>query len=417
MMKRRRAFAFVEIILAVLIIGILFGLIFAFYRASIEKAKYVDAVINVANIGKAEEMYRNETGEYVAAANTQEVNERLGLNIEPRWYEYKVIGVTNDNFIVLAQRIIDDINSGEISTTIARNRSGPVSPESTPPGNEEGGESGTPPGSESPGGTPGGSGGPGGGPGSGPGTTPSSPTGGGGDQRVYNNNLDNLLSLLDQSTIGHDLYNFYFDNGITASFNIPGGTGLLGEYHPYWYDDWYSELFGYPVDFYHNENTIDLTMDFITYPPEVGAATLLHELNHAYWDRNAAVVSGDVVDYFNNTVSKLYSPPLDPIVVADLSWYGDPLNPFAIWIGPDGNSHMADTIIQEYFCNQIQVRLWDEFKTKNPTLHNYNLDTKLSLYNAGQLYTYLAQGSYSTYPIYDVATPIYDVAVPNNDNQ
>ena len=71
----RKAFTAIEILLALAVIGVLFGLIFAFYRAAIDRSKYVEAVATVNSISNAEEVNQMNNGEYVAADNTQEVNE------------------------------------------------------------------------------------------------------------------------------------------------------------------------------------------------------------------------------------------------------------------------------------------------------------------------------------------------------
>ncbi|MFA5149136.1 MAG: prepilin-type N-terminal cleavage/methylation domain-containing protein, partial [Candidatus Omnitrophota bacterium] len=221
-MAKRRAFSLIEILLAVTIIAVFFGLIFAFYKNAINKSKYVEAVATVSNIAKTEEIVKLETGEYVAAENTQEVNERLGLNIEPRWFNYKVIGVTNDNFIVLAERIRDDIESGELvgdDIVVARDNSGPIAPEtvnqSPPP--ELGGDNGdSAPPDSSPGGGPS-SGSPGGDPGGGsPGGTPgTSPTGGGSDDEARRPEQADvpsaLLDYLNQAPLAADLLGLITD--------------------------------------------------------------------------------------------------------------------------------------------------------------------------------------------------------------
>ncbi len=234
-MSRKKGVTFVEILLALTVIAVFFGLIFAFYKNAINKSKYVEAVATVSNITKAEEMYKMDTGEYVAAANTQEVNERLGMNIEPRWFNYKVVGVTNDNFIVLAERIRDDIESGNLEgddVVIAMDNSGPVSPSdinrNEPSLDDTSGEGGPPPGSNSPGGGSPGAGSPGGGapggdsgtPGSGD-SSQSNPTGGGSEKHDYEDTVDvpdDVIALLSGTVNGDYFYNLINDNDINVVY-------------------------------------------------------------------------------------------------------------------------------------------------------------------------------------------------------
>jgi len=292
----RKAFTAVEILLAVAVVGILFGLIFAFYKSAINKAKYVEAVGTVDAISKAEEIKQMNTGEYVAAANTQEVNEKLGLDIKPKWYNYKVIGVTDDNFIVLAEKILDDINSGSLSSepiVIAKDRSGPVSPESIPPTE---GES-TPPDSGSPsgpsddgGGTPSGGGGGGGGTPSGGGGP-----GGGGRQLRYPNQTPLPASLLDfmkQAPLANTRYDLINDKHINMVYVNPDDYGVdRGGAIAWWYG--INDLYGFdssgaPV--FITGNTIFVNQYITsTYTQPALASIISHEATHADYDYNSQV--------------------------------------------------------------------------------------------------------------------------------
>jgi Tfp pilus assembly protein PilE len=362
-MSRKKGVTFIEILLALTVIAVFFGLIFAFYKNAINKSKYVEAVATVSNITKAEEMYKMDTGEYVAAANTQEVNERLGMNIEPRWFNYKVVGVTNDNFIVLAERIRDDIESGNLEgddVVIAMDNSGPISPSNINQdepalGDTSGGEGGPPPGSNSPGGdnpVPEARGG--GSPGSDSGGTPSggdsgqsSPTGGSGEPE-YDNAIDDILAVLGSNDISSDLYDFLQDNDIDVQFADLSGLDALGLWVPTWWFDVYPESGGGLNGL--SANTIYLDNSYIQdYSPEVAAAVLCHESLHAYWNYNNDALADYEVDYYNNNIGDLYDPPR-VIDEGDLNWAVYREGPLAgqDYIDPSGDPQLFDSIIQEY---------------------------------------------------------------------
>ncbi|MFA5164547.1 MAG: prepilin-type N-terminal cleavage/methylation domain-containing protein [Candidatus Omnitrophota bacterium] len=311
-MRKRRAFSLIEILLAVTVIAVFFGLIFAFYKNAINKSKYVEAVATVANIAKTEEIAKLETGEYVAAENTQEVNERLGLNIEPRWFNYKVVGVTNDNFIVLAERIRDDIESGDITgddIVVARNNSGPISPDSVNQGGQDlGGDNiggpdtgdSTPPGSGSPSGGPS-SGSPGGGsPGGGTpsGGTPSSedtgdsPTGGGSEDGIIHPTQtavpSSYLDYLGLAPLAADRLDLINDNDIRLVYVNNEDYGVSSSAIAFWWgiDDHYA--------YDYNGNRVFVTGNTIfvnqnataTYTEAAVACVIAHEATHADYDYN-----------------------------------------------------------------------------------------------------------------------------------
>jgi prepilin-type N-terminal cleavage/methylation domain-containing protein len=312
-MGKRRAFTLIEVLLAITVVAVFFGLIFAFYKNAINKSKYVEAVATVANISKIEEMVKIDTGEYVAAANTQEVNERLGMNIEPRWFNYKVIGVTNDNFIVLAERIRDDIESGNIAgedIVVARNNSGPIAPSSVNQDGQDlgGGDpgAGTPPGSSSPGGGGPGGGSPGGGsPGGGSpggGTPGGSQTGGGTEQHVYRDTVQvpsDVLALLNGTVNGDYFYDLINDNGINVVYFDFGRlfsdfeffqplamwTGLTNQPYNDFYNGDDSILYGNTI--YVNDLLKQSTLAFgPAYSDNAIATVITHEATHSDYSYN-----------------------------------------------------------------------------------------------------------------------------------
>lgn len=360
-MARRKAFTVVEILLAVAVVGILFGLIFAFYKSAIEKSKYVEAVATVDAISKAEEINQMNTGEYVAAANTGEVNERLGLNINPRWYNYRVIGVTDDNFIVLAEKILDDINSGNLSSepiVIAKNKSGPVSPESLGPS----GEGGTPPGSSSPsGGGPGG----GGGPGDSPGGDVSEQYGGGGGggggrQTIHPKQTEvppALLALLKDTFWGDRAYDLIRDHSIPVVYVNPndyGETSALA----WWagiYDHGFVDMHGNQV--FVTGNTIFINQNLLSqsYTQSAIASIIAHEANHAdYQYHGQTWINITHADHPEVPLSDIHISPSPNYYLSDTR---DPAYPF-------------DSIDQEYHSFNDAVNVWNEIKgaDTNPEL-------------------------------------------------
>ncbi len=286
----RKAFTLVEIMIALAVVGVLFGLIFAFYRSAIDKSKYVEAVATVDSIGKAEEINQMNTGEYVAADNTQEVNEKLGLNIESKGYNYKVVGVTNDNFIVLAEKILDDINNGNLSTeptVIAKNNSGPVAPESVPESTP-----GAPPGETSPesptggGGTPGGGGSPGGNNPEPPVATPAADqTGGGSSRTLYPSQSAvsaDTINLLDNTIWGQWAYDLIKNDSIKVVYvNMADydSTGALA----FWWGiyDHVETINREKVFVTGNTIFIDYSLLPKGYTATAIASIITHEANHA----------------------------------------------------------------------------------------------------------------------------------------
>jgi Tfp pilus assembly protein PilE len=355
-MAERKAFTVVEILLSLAVVGILFGLIFAFYRSSIEKSKYVEAVATVDAISKAEEINQMNTGEYVAAANTQEVNEKLGLDIQPRWYNYKVIGVTKDNFIVLAEKILDDINSGNLSsepTVIAKNLSGPVSPESVGPTDESSPADGE---SSSPGGGP---------PSPGGGTPANSnssetnpgggnPGGGGGGSRQTIHPKQTavptaLLDLLKDTVSGDWAYDLIHNNSIPVVYVNPDDYGISGALA--WWAGIYDQTF---VDVYGNYvfvtgNTIFINQNLLSqgYTESAIASIITHESNHAdYQYHGQTWIDATKAAHPELTDSEIHISPTPDYYLSDTQKQGYPFN----------------SIDQEYQGFDAAVDVWNEIK-------------------------------------------------------
>ena len=367
----RKAFTLVEIMIALAVVGVLFGLIFAFYRSAIDKSKYVEAVATVDSIGKAEEVNQMNTGEYVAADNTQEVNENLGLNIESKEYNYKVVGVTNDNFIVLAEKILDDINNGALATeptVIARNKTGPVSPESvgepesTPPQDNP-----SPPGGGGPGG-----GGPGGGSPSSPADNPPLSSGpnpsGGGAAVLYPHQSavpQNIVDLLNNAPAwGQYADDLIHDNKIKVVYVNMADYGETNRTDAFWWGirDHTENINGKLV--FVTGNTIFVNKALLSegYPDSAIAAIISHEATHADYDYNPQEWI-DTTKLANPLISDPFGTPPRPITDGDIHITHSP-----------GNS-----IDQEFNAFNNENTVWTQIKgaDTNP----YDLDYNASILN------------------------------------
>lgn len=354
----RKAFTVVEILLALAVVGILFGLIFAFYRSAINRSKYVEAVATVNSISNAEEINQMNTGEYVAADNTQEVNDKLGLDIESKGYNYKVVGVTNDNFIVLAEKILDDINNGNLSSepaVIARNKTGPISPdlvgapagepENTSP--EEGPSS---PPAESPGAGPGP--GPGPGPGGGAPTTPptnNNPTGGGGETVLYPT-LTGVSPYIVDLLNGADGWGQYADTLLQDDYIkvVYADLSLYGESsttNGFWAGITNQIINVNGGEVFVQGNTIFLNEHLAAegWTNNAVASVIAHEATHADYSYNP-----------QKYIDVLLGPP--PVQVSDP--FGDPLRDITA-----ADIHIpGDSIDQEYNAYVNDVYVWNKIK-------------------------------------------------------
>lgn len=108
-MNNKRSFTLLEIMITVVIISVLAGLSVYFHNWQVERAKSVEALAGINAIRKAEEYTKLQEGTYVGAENTEQVNQVLSLDIVPKYYEYKIVNATEDDFIVIAQRIKSDL--------------------------------------------------------------------------------------------------------------------------------------------------------------------------------------------------------------------------------------------------------------------------------------------------------------------
>lgn len=182
-MRKNNGFTLIEIMVVLIIIGITAAIAFFMYKKPIEKAKAGEAIIAAGNIRTTQIARKLETGNYVPAENTEKINEVLGLGILSKDFEYRVVGVTDDNFLILAHRVNDDIKAGKFSPetiVVAMDKDGMVNYPGTGGGIGGAGGTGGAGGSGGTGGSGGGFGG-GGISGGGGGGSGGGGTGGGGD--------------------------------------------------------------------------------------------------------------------------------------------------------------------------------------------------------------------------------------------
>lgn len=396
-MKKKNAFTLVEILIAVVVVGILSSIAVYFYKDSVNKAKASEAITNVKTISQAEHIKMAETDRYLSAENIDEINKKLDLNIAPKYYEYRVTGVTEDNFVVIAKRIGEDIETSALSSellVVAMNSAGVMASgyeqyigasgnggwggTAVTTGGSGGGLSG---GTDTGGGISGGStsgggsaGGSTGGGGSGGDTGGSS----GGSTTsisapVYDSDLVAALNLLKDSTAA----GYYYDLIQSESISVQYGDFSK---HPdsdassaaaLWQKT--TTVRSYPDGSQVTwlANTIYVNQKQKTASPESAIAALIaHEGTHADYTYNPA-------KWIESTLAKYTS-----LTESDLHITASP----------------GDSIDQEYNCFEAQVQTWKELKGTDT---NYNNNTWESWYDQGESYMKdKIQKAYSSLPQY-----------------
>jgi type II secretory pathway pseudopilin PulG len=362
--KNRRSFTLLELLIGLCILSILITISLLGYRYYVNKAKATEAIVAVSQISKAEELLKMQNGTYVAADNTQQVNERLGMNISPKNFEYRVVGISEDNFIVIAQKIGLDISENmvpEPSALIVMDRSGPVTSGYQPYiGGESGvtggqiiGGSGSDRGGGGSGSGGGGAGGAGGG-GSGGGESGGSPTDRRGNANysppVYDadpnaavEKLADLTAVLKDAG-GHDLDTgkYYYD--LIEEHNISIIEELYED------EDGYTKLGQWDP----SSNAIYINSRLRTEPywsEAAVACVIMHEAVHA--------------DFF-------YNPD---------KWAARISDQWGIAIGNLEGIELYDTQIQEYFTHSLEAATWLAIKGD---YRNPSLDEKAGYYYSGE---------------------------------
>lgn len=128
-MLKKSGVTLVELVLVLVIIAVLAVVSAGTYIYMIEKARSSEAIVNVGAIRDAENHLKMAGGNYVAAANVDEINSAFSLDIQSKYYTYKVVGVTDDNFLVIAERIQQDVLMDVLPVAlavIASDKNGPV---------------------------------------------------------------------------------------------------------------------------------------------------------------------------------------------------------------------------------------------------------------------------------------------------
>lgn len=342
-MRKERGFTLLEIIGVIIILAVLATLAISGYMKSVQKAKDAEAITIAAGIRQAEFEHNLEKGTYVAAGNIRELNQRLIVDIIPKNYEYRVVNVSDEDFIVLANRI------GSDEIVVAMNKDGmlynfkPGSGTSTG-GSTSGGTGGSGPvGGGGGGGIPVGGGTGGGGSGGGPAGTGSGGggagggvggAGGGSGSGGYTSTsptptidvaLTTVLNLLKNSAAGVYFYNVIQDHNVSVVYaNL--SRDVAGQYIP-----------NYESRTAITEIQINAYLQGKWTAEEI-ATTMIHEALHA--------------DYFYNT---------DKWIDATLDKYGlSDKNKLSLHTNGLGEEFLMDSIDQEYNAFVQEILLWKE---------------------------------------------------------
>ena len=371
-MSRRRAFSLFELVIVIVIMGVLASTSFCFYKTFIEKSKSSEAIVNIGAITDAEEFHKLENDIYVAAENLDEINRLLGLDIIAKYYEYKVVGVTDDNFIVIATRIGEDIDaylsSGILppgSMVIALDKFGtPQTDYASYLGSGQGSSSGGSSGGGSSGGDSGGSGGGSGG--SGGGSTTSTTTGGStggtvsaGYVRVVDADLGSALDLLRETATGSYYATLIDEEQISLIFDDFSKYAGMETADGFWWGI--------------QNNTIYINQKMETSSESELAALIAHEATHADYSYNPQ-------KWIDSTLTQ--HPEL---TLADLH----------ITVYP------GDSIDQEYNAYVNEVLVWKELRViNNGTNGNMGWEFYYDLGEAAMKGEIMSLGLYQGYPLY-----------------
>lgn len=410
----KRAFTTVEIVIVLIIIAVVVTGAFLSYRLFMDKASSSQAVLDLGVIRQFEEVRKLEGKEFVPAENTEQVNEALGLEIKPKYYEYKIEGVTEDNFIIIAQRISEDIAGAPL--TIAMDRAGAVTygygeltgstggggtgaggtggggttGEGTTGGGGttgSGGGGGGTGGGESGGGTGGTTGGGGGtggdggtneGGGGGTGGGGGGGTGGGGGgsygsatSPVYNAEILSCLAKLKDIDVTFSLGDtgaYYYDLITTKNITVE---------YVYIEPDPLGWTMGKWVV---GDNAIRLNQDLKTrpgWPAEAIACVIMHEATHADYNYNAEKWISRILERW---------PTYQGIpLTRDLLTLGQ-----AYYYNPETQTYEAQPLLDpsitaEYFANCNEAEAWRELKDSYPdNIADGILKGKLDRFNQGE---------------------------------
>ncbi|MFT5206650.1 MAG: type IV pilus assembly protein PilE [Candidatus Omnitrophota bacterium] len=84
-----QGFTIMELLIAIVIMGVLAGIAVPGYQKSVEKSRSTEATVGLKVIHTAEKIYRLDTGAYAgAAATTALTNAQLGIELEQENYVF-----------------------------------------------------------------------------------------------------------------------------------------------------------------------------------------------------------------------------------------------------------------------------------------------------------------------------------------
>ena len=87
-LKSRKGFTLIELLTVVIIIGVLASIALPQYAAFKEKTIAAEAIVNLAAIMKAEEIYRLSTNQYVSIPTTAGITSILGVGLNTTNWTY-----------------------------------------------------------------------------------------------------------------------------------------------------------------------------------------------------------------------------------------------------------------------------------------------------------------------------------------
>jgi len=124
---RPKGFTLVEVVVIVLVVAILAGIAVVSYQRIIGDAEDSEAVVQLGAIRQAEFAERAQAGTFVNASTTEDVGVKLDiLELQDKIFRYKVVNATLDDFLALAERIMED-PTGKKSAMIALSADGTLS--------------------------------------------------------------------------------------------------------------------------------------------------------------------------------------------------------------------------------------------------------------------------------------------------
>lgn len=417
-MRKLKGFTLIELAVTVVIILIVTGVGIIAYVGYVEHAKTAEALVNLGAIRTAENVNKMTCGTYVPADNVEQINERLSLEIVPKYYEYRVAGVTDDNFLVIATRISQDVladSLGMASVVISMDKNGAIAngfgdyTNLGGGGTGTGGTGGTGTGSGGEpsgtgGGSPGGYGSPGGGSGTsvggaGTGGGGGGSAGGGGGTGVgsgviyanvepvaYSADISTALDMLSSvsglnitytsaegQTITSDSVGYYLslaqEENIPIEYNADMPDSILGGWSPDNQDIELNELMKTSPGF----------------PTEAVASIILHELVHADYFYNSDKWEQRILTLWPSVAADITAHPDDPNYslrnpnLIDVIW--NPTTKTFEAVHP-----LVYTITAEYFAWFAEAQVWGQYKDKYAGIPGAGIQTE----NEG--YDYCEQG-------------------------